>query len=134
MAGFIEIEHIADRAVQVWASTPAQLLQEAARAMFSLMADLSAIAPLQRHEVTLDAEELESALINWLNELLFWRETRQEMYSQFSVSLEGRQVKGWFAGQPALPTAAVVKAATFHDLRVRQDEAGLWRATIVFDT
>jgi len=133
-AGFEELNHVADRAVHVWAPSLEALFEQAARAMFSLMTDISAIHPERRHEITIEAEDLEIALVDWLNALLFWRETQGEMYSDFRVRWEDGLLRGEFAGQPGYPTFAVVKAATFHDLRIEQDEQGLWHATIVFDT
>lgn len=133
-AGFEELNHVADRAVHVWAPSLEALFEQAARAMFSLMTDISAIRPERRHEITLEAEDPEAALVDWLNELLFWRETQGEMYSDFRVRWEDGRLRGEFAGQPGYPTFAVVKAATFHDLHIVQDEQGIWHATIVFDT
>jgi len=133
-AGFREVEHTADRAMQVWADSPAGLFEQAARAMFSLMIDPDAVPPARRRTVTLQAADLEMALIDWLNELLYQRETRGEMYSEFGVTLEDSRLSAWFAGSPGSPAHAVVKAATFHDLHIGQGDDGLWRATIVFDT
>jgi len=133
--GFREVEHRADRALLVWADTPAELLVQAARGMFALMAgDLEQIALVCRHEVCLEAGDLETALVAWLNELLYWREQCGELYSRFGVKLEQGRLEGWFAGAPGMPTQAVIKAATFHDLHIQQDEAGVWSARIVFDT
>jgi SHS2 domain-containing protein len=134
VSGFSEIEHTADKAVAIWADTLNGLYEEAARAMFSLMVDLGSITPTVRHSVTLPADDLETAMVDWLSELLFWRETRRELYSQFEVVVEAGRLRGEFAGQAGQPTESVVKAVTYHDLRVQQDAAGMWRATIVFDT
>lgn len=133
-AGFVEIDHTADRAIEVWARTPGELFEQAARGMFSLTTDISQIAPRRYHELTLEVNDLESGIVDWLNELLYWHESRREIYGEFHVSLEPGRLRARFAGQPAEKIQAVVKAATFHDLQVQQDEAGTWRATIVFDT
>jgi SHS2 domain-containing protein len=134
--GFREIEHTADRAMQVWADSFAGLCEQAAAGMFALMAggDLSAIGVGSQRCVALEAGDAESALIGWLNELLFLRETRRELYRRFAVSWDGSRLLGQCAGGPGSPTHGVIKAATFHDLHVRVDAAGVWRATIVFDT
>ena len=134
ISGFSEIEHTADKAVAVWADTLAGLYEEAARAMFSLMADIRSITPTEHHDVTLPADDLETAMVDWLSELLFWRETRKELYSQFEVVVEASRFHGRFAGLAGQPTESVVKAVTYHDLHVQQDAAGMWKATIVFDT
>jgi len=134
LTGFREIDHSADRAVEVWAVTVERLFEVSASAMFTLMTDLETVLPEQKHCTHIEFEDLEFALIEWLNELLFWRETRGELYSQFRVILEDSEITGWFSGSPGNPTKAVIKAATFHDLHIQQDEQGLWRARIVFDT
>jgi len=133
--GFREVEHTADRAVQVWADSLAGLFEQAAMAMFVLMVgDLPSGAGVCRHTVTLEMSDLETTLVAWLNELLFWRESRGEIYWQFGVMFEGAWLRGWFAGAPGEPRLGIIKAATFHGLKIVMDAAGVWRADIVFDT
>jgi SHS2 domain-containing protein len=134
VAGYVEIEHTADRAARVWADTLGHLFEQAGQAMFALMAPVDTISPRHRQHVTLAISDPETMLVDWLNELLFWRETRHELYSEFRVEIQDDVIQAWFAGAPAEPTLAVIKAATFHDLRVARDEQGVWQATIVFDT
>ena len=134
LAGFIELDHTADRAIRVWASTPAKLFEQAARGMFALMADLSSVSSISRHELTIEVDDLESALVDWLNELLYWHETLHEVYIEFTVLLDETRLHARFTGGPVASMRASVKAATFHDLTIRQDHAGTWRVDIVFDT
>ena len=133
-AGFVELDHTADRAIRAWAPTPAGLFEQAARGMFALMADLMSISPLCSHELVIEADDLESALVDWLNELLYWHETHYELYNEFNVRLERNRLYARFAGQPVDSLPAVIKAATFHALAIRQNPAGGWQTEIVFDT
>jgi len=133
-AGFEELDHTADRAIRVWARTPAELFEQAARGMFALMVDLSQVSTIARHDLTIEMDDLESALVDWLNELLYWHEMHHEVYSEFTVSLAEGQLRAQCAGGPVTSMQAAVKAATFHDLVIREDEAGVWRVEIVFDT
>ncbi len=133
-AGYREIEHTADKAVEVWAPSLPELFEQAARAMFSLMTDVDDIVPVSRHELTLEMPDAEVALVDWLSELLYWRETQGELYGEFHVSLRDGALHGTFAGAPGVPRSPVIKAATYHDLRVARRDDGLWQARIVFDT
>ncbi|MGQ9592975.1 MAG: archease [Anaerolineae bacterium] len=130
---FVELPHTADRAIAVEARSLPGLFAAAARGMFSLMADLERIRPRQPRPVQVEGSDLEVLLVGWLNELLYLHEAHQELYARFDVvRLEGGRVEAVAWGEPGLPTKAKVKAATYHNLSVRQ-EGGLWRATLVFD-
>ncbi|MBC7222701.1 MAG: archease [Anaerolineae bacterium] len=130
---FVELPHTADRALAVEAESLPALFAAAARGMFHLMADLEAIPPRQARPVYVEGPDLEVLLVEWLNELLYLHEAHQELYSRFDVArLEDGVLEATARGAPGVPTKAKIKAATYHDLSVRQDE-GRWRATIVFD-
>jgi SHS2 domain-containing protein len=130
---FEEIEHTADRAFRVQGRNFVELLENAARAMSSL----DRPGPSEEPSVvrTIDAEGIdrETLLVNWLNEILYLEQTRGEAYDRFQIlesshrhlhaRLDGRQAGGWVSH---------IKAATFHDLAIKQTAAGL-EATIVFD-
>ena len=133
-AGFVELDHTADRAIRAWGCTPAELFEQAARGMFALMADDVSAPAEAHHTLTIEMDDLESALVDWLNELLYWHETRHEVYGDFSVHLEEGRMRARFAGWPAVALRTAVKAATFHDLAIRQDPSGSWQTDIVFDT
>ncbi len=72
-------------------------------------------------------------LVNWLNEILYLQETQREIYQEFKIaSLTDTELEATLQGAPSAPTIKFIKAVTFHDLQVRQTEAG-WEATIVVD-
>lgn len=130
---FVELPHTADRAIAVEAGSLPGLFAAAARGMFHLMADLECIQPRQRRPVHVEGLDLEVLLVGWLNELLYLHEAHQELYARFDVvRLEAGNLEAVAWGEPGLPTKAKVKAATYHNLSIRQ-EGSLWRATIVFD-
>jgi len=130
---FVELPHTADRAIAVEAGSLPGLFAAAARGMFSLMADLERIQPRQPRPVHVEGLDLEVLLVGWLSELLYLHEAYRELYARFEVvRLEAGRLEAVAWGEPGLPTKAKVKAATYHNLSIRQ-EGGLWRATIVFD-
>ena len=132
--GFQELEHTADRALQVFGHDLKELFVNAARGMFSLIADLDTITPTRAHRVELQAPDLEMLLVDWLNELLFMHETNGEIYVQFDIEhLSPTELRATVRGESAPATKAFIKAATFHNLRIARTEEG-YTTVVVFDT
>jgi SHS2 domain-containing protein len=128
-----EVEHTADRAIRVWGRELPNLFVGAAQGMVHLMADLEGVAGTHWRTIALEAIDLESLLVNWLNELLFLTEIEGILFVEHRVEeLTGTRLVARAGGVPGEVTKARVKAATFHDLRLARDETG-WSTTITFD-
>lgn len=128
-----EIEHTADRALQVWGNKLPDLFVGATRGMYGLMADVDGLVPTHWREVRLDAWDRESLLVDWLNELLFLTETEGLLFVECDIeSLTDTALVARVGGVRALPTKAQIKAATFHNLALVRDENG-WSTLITFD-
>ncbi len=128
-----EINHTADRALRVWGRELSDLFVGAARGMTGLMADLDGLAATEQREVRLDAWDRESLLVSWLNELLFLTETERLLFVDYRIeSLTDTALVARVTGARAPVTKAVVKAATYHDLRLVRDDTG-WSTVITFD-
>jgi SHS2 domain-containing protein len=86
-----------------------------------------------QRRIDLRSLDLESLLVDWLNELVYWRETADETYAQFDVQqLSPRHLRAVVHGACGVPVSRPVKAATFHRLQIEQTPEG-YTATIVFD-
>jgi SHS2 domain-containing protein len=132
-ARFEQLEHTADLALRVFASSLSELFATAALAMFSQLADLTSIAASVQLQVVLESLERESLLVDWLNELLYLHETRGEVYSEFAFEeLSHHRLRARVSGGQPAQTYTIIKAATYHDLSIRETQDGLV-ATIVFD-
>ncbi len=130
---YMEVEHTADRALRVWGRDLPDLFVGAARGMTGLMADLDGLVATEWREVRLEAWDRESLLVNWLNELLFLTETERVLFVDYRIeSLTDTVLVARVRGAHAPVTKAVVKAATYHDLRLVHDDAG-WSTVITFD-
>jgi riboflavin kinase/FMN adenylyltransferase len=128
-----EIEHTADRALQVWGNELSDLFVGATRGMYSLMADLDGLVPTHWREVRLDAWDRESLLVDWLNELLFLTEAEGILFVEYDFeSLTDTALMARVGGAHALPVKAQIKAATFHNLALVRDKNG-WSTVITFD-
>ena len=130
---FEEIEHTADRAFRVQGRNFEELLENAARAMSSLNRLGPSGEPSAVRTIEVAGIDREALLVNWLNEILYLEQAHGEVYDRFQIlessnchlhaRLNGQQSERW---------ATNIKAATFHDLTIRQTPEGL-EATVVFD-
>ncbi len=128
-----ELEHTADRALQVWAVGLPELFVGAAEGMYSLMADLEGLVATEWREVRLEGWDRETLLVSWLNELLFFTEMEGLLFVEARLeSLTDTTLVAQVGGVHAPVTKAHIKAATFHDLAIVQEGAE-WSTTITFD-
>lgn len=132
-AGFREVDHTADWALEVWAPTIGELLCQAAWGLESLsgVAYHPGARP-QPLEIRLEAPDAETALVEFLNELLFLRDTQGRWFRPQKVDYAQGVVRAQTVGRPLARVEKEVKAATYHNLRVERT-AGGWRATVVVD-
>lgn len=129
---FKEIEHTADYAIHIEGADIIELFTEAARGMNAL-AGGKAGPPYKVRTIEIDAFDLESLLVAWLEELAFIMEVENEIASAFiemqvmQSSLHARIETGRVHGLNKL-----IKAVTFHDMAIRP-VAGGYETTVVFD-
>jgi len=131
--GFEEIEHTADLALRIYGRDMGELFVNAARGMFTLMAEASLEGPAREREVSLEAMDYEGLLVDWLNELIYLHEVEGETYYGFTIeTLSPTELKAHVTGGPTKSKTKAIKAATFHNLAIEETANGLV-ATIVFD-
>ena len=134
-------DHTADIGLRARAADLNTLFEEAARAMFSVMAgDLDVVRPLEEVSVRLEPDDLEALLRSWLSELLYIFHVRKLLLCEFSVSIDDNVGDcGLSATARGEPFDAVrhkadveVKAVTWHGLKVEYSAEG-WLAEVIVD-
>lgn len=131
-AGFREIEHTADWALEVWAADLEMLFAQAAAGMYWLMQTSLSGGPRVERALELEAPDVETLLVSFLSDLLYLGETEGLAFDQFDVHLHERSLHALVHGAPAAEHHKEIKAVTFHNLAVRRREDGFF-VTIVFD-
>jgi protein archease len=86
---FTTLPHTADMRIRVTASGLPSLFAEAARAMAAIMAPGCVPAPVVTREVTVEAEDLEGLLHDFLSELLYLFDAEELLLCDCRVALEG---------------------------------------------
>ena len=131
------LEHTADVGIRAFGSTRAELFENAALAVQSLALDPAAIEEKAAYALTATGEDPESLLINWLNEVVYYLDGKRIAMSRFAVSVtDSTAVEGQAWGEPRdpqrHPAQLVIKAATYHQLSIREDN-GRWTAEVYLD-
>ncbi len=135
-AGFELIDHTADVGVVATGRDLKEVFANAARGMFSIIAELEGIEERVSREVEVTSDDLESLLIEWLNELLFIFDVEHILFGRFEIlELEDRRLRARVHGEKVdlrrheLKTG--IKAATYHMLKIEKDD--VFRAKVIFD-
>jgi SHS2 domain-containing protein len=131
------LEHTADIGVRAFGRTLAELFENAALGLESIALEPAQLRPEVSFQLAASGEDREALLVNWLNEIVYYLDARHVAFVRFDVEAvtDGAiTAQGW--GEPRDPlrhtSRLVVKAATYHQLRVEQTPDG-WIAEVYLD-
>ena len=132
-------DHTADLGLRIHAPDLTDLFRTAGEGLFDIiLANRAQVNPVDRVEVSLSADSVETLLIDWLNELIFLSETGHRFFNRFDVTVDpdGHRLSAVVYGEPIDPARHVidheVKAATRHGVSVLHEQ-GAWSAELILD-
>jgi protein archease len=131
------IDHTADVGIRARGKTLAQVFENAARGMFSLLTDAETIRPAETYPIQVHAMDTGALLVRFLSELLFKFEAERLMFKEFEVkSINETRLEAVARGEKLDLTRHTVlteiKSATYHLLKVEEEPEG-WVAEVIFD-
>ncbi|MBS3812210.1 archease [Candidatus Bipolaricaulota bacterium] len=135
------LDHGADVGVRARAQTFTGLLASAARALFSLMADLEGVRKSTEERLTVEGEDEEDLLYEWLGELLSLSQLQMTVYSEFDLEVEKTAdrltLHGRLRGEEIDPSrhslGTEVKGITYQGLEVTSPDPDEWSCVFVVD-
>ncbi|MGW8143575.1 MAG: archease [Anaerolineales bacterium] len=130
--GFREIPHTADWELEVWAPDLESLLEQTARGMYHLTHLNLALGPRLTRKLELQFFEPEMLLVDFLTELIYFSESEKIAFDNFNLQIQGDRLIAHLSGSKIKSLAKEIKAATYHNLEIRDTGVGLV-ANIVFD-
>lgn len=137
MKEFEIIEHTADTGVRAFGATLEETFINAARGMFSIIAETEAATAAESFDIEVEGGDREALLVAWLGELLYLYDSRNVLLGRFAIDqMSETTLKGRAWGeaidlsrhQPGVD----IKAVTWHMLSVRREGSG-WIAEVIFD-
>ena len=138
---FIEIDHTADAAVQVWGSRLSDLFGHAVMGMYQIMFGSRRFEAAEPMEISCSANTAEELLVSLLNEINYLALFRKRAFCfplQIHIEQETDAYQLHCQGPAAkIPANAFehmqeIKAVTYHNLAITE-EKGLLTTQIVFD-
>ena len=132
------IDHTADFGIHVFGSDLKVLFENAAHAMFDVVADRRKASGIQRRQVDIKGDDWPDLMVNWLRELLYlWngkglmvKRTDIVSISKYNISAIAKVD----AYDPALhEIKEEIKAVTYHQIVVRPKGDRGWESKIIFD-
>ncbi len=130
---FEEIEHTADWALRVHGQNLTDLFRNAALGMLSMLDIEPVPGKTEKRVFELKAEDTETLLVSWLEELLYPLEVENAAVVDFQVEvLEKVLLKATIELKKIASIKKEIKAVTFNELDIRTVDSG-YETIIVFD-
>ena len=130
---FLEVEHTADRAFTVRARDLPELFARAAQGLAMIQGQPTGTQETIGREVEVSGVDLETLLVNWLNEILYLQDVHKEAYSRFQVvAITDTALRAFLYGEANSSIRRIIKSVTFHGLKIEHLPDG-WEASLVLD-
>jgi SHS2 domain-containing protein len=113
----------------------AEAFANAAYGLFSLIVEPNKVKEKESRKVTVQAQDTESLLFNWMNELIYIFEVERLLFKSFNITeFTGQSLEATCWGEKYDPSRhqlrTGVKSATYHMLKVDGEKN---RVQVIFD-
>jgi len=133
------LEHTADALFEVEAKSLEALFIDAAKALTDIQVDINKVEKKEEYSIKLENKNIEGLLFDWLSELIFVKDAKQLIFSDFNVGIKKEdnvyKLEAICYGEKIKPSheqKADAKAITMHEFKVWQQD-GLWKARVLVD-
>lgn len=131
------IDHTADLGMEVFGRDLPALYANAGKALFELLVHGEASLDYQQYNLSIRGEDRADLMVNWLRELLYFWNGRQQIVRQviiraLSETVLEAEVMATDYDPDCHHILREIKAVTYHRIAVEARKSG-WRASVFFD-
>ena len=127
------LEHKADLKIRAFGRTKEELFSNILLGMAE--SQKATILPQEvKRDFRIKSPDLPSLLVDFLSEVLYLSQVNKEVYKEVKFKeFTDNEIKGELIGQKVESFGEDIKAVTYHDLDIHQENNGVWQATVLFD-
>lgn len=137
---FLEEVAIADIAFRAYGKSLEEVFGHSAQALFAVMVDLEGVKHKETEVLEISEDTIDHLLFDFLSDLIFLKDTKQMVYSDFTIRIEHKDdkyhLKAEMKGEKIEPKRHVLhseaKAITMHMFKI-EEKNGEWEAQVVVD-
>jgi SHS2 domain-containing protein len=140
MKQYENLEHTADLKIRSFGKTKEEVFLNMAKGMFANICDEAEKLKDQPVEIELkvQATDLPSLLVDFLNQLVYLCDVNNEVYADYDLAIMEKTTHQWVLegvarGFKITGLELEIKAVTYNELKIEEDEKGNWLAEVVFD-
>jgi len=128
------LEHKADLKIRAYGRTKKELFSNFLLAMAESQKTEAASDEKTKREIRIKSLDLPSLLVDFLNEVLYLSQVNKETYFDFKFKkFNDNELEGELIGQKVRTFGEDIKAATFHNLEIKQTKNKTLEGTVLFD-
>ena len=136
---FNYFETTADLGVEAKGKSLEEAFKEGAKGLYNIMVDIDKVDKREAVEFEVEGESLEELLYNFLNELLFYTDVDNLVFSDFDIKIEKDDnyrlrctAYGEKIDKEKHNIKEEVKAVTYHKMEIKQENDG-WKIRYIVD-
>ncbi len=126
------LEHPSELKIRSFGKDLSEVFVNSALAMMEFLFGKVAKDNIQHERLQIEADNLESLLVDWLADILYLSSSKKCIYLDYKVlEFSDNKIVANIGSQKALAKDDI-KAVTYHELSISKQN-GLWQATVVYD-
>ncbi len=126
------LEHPSELKIRSFGKDLPEVFVNSALAMMEFLFGKVSKNKIQHEWIEVEADNLESLLIDWLADILYLSNSKKRIYLDYKVlEFSNHKIVADIGSQKALAKDEI-KAVTYHELSISKQN-GLWQATVVYD-
>lgn len=135
MKPFEILEHRGDAKIKVFGKTKEELFLNAMLGMNAILKPLAISHQRSAHrKIQIGAPDINALLADFLSEVNYLRITNMEVYNTVRfLKFTDTEIEAELEGYEVEEFGEDIKAVTFHELDIQQDDEGVWQTAIIFD-